>query len=140
MKAVDKFSKDQNAIDLVQLHKRVTNILIKNKHEKIPDKANNSEMTRDYEINLHKSNATLYLINKKAHLSKNYDNTLSTLAGDFLAPSLLSSIDHGTGMVSCLNNVPIDLVCFGNHECDVPHESLKRRIDEFQGDWINRYD
>ena len=73
-------------------------------------------------------------------LSKNYDNTLSTLAGDFLAPSLLSSIDHGTGMVSCLNNVPIDLVCFGNHECDVPHESLKRRIDEFQGDWINRYD
>ena len=78
----------------------------------------------------------------KAHIkgmSDGHQNILSTLAGDFLAPSLLSSIDHGTGMVECLNNIPIDVVCFGNHECDVPHESLKRRIHEFQGTWINRY-
>ena len=71
-------SQSQNAIDLVQLFKRVTNILIKNKHEKIPNKANISKMT-DYEINLHKSNATLYSINEKAHLSKDYDIILQNL-------------------------------------------------------------
>ena len=79
VQAVDKFSKDQNAIDLVQLYKRVTNILIKNKHEKIPNKANISKMTEDYEINLHKSNATLYSINEKAHLNKDYDTILQNL-------------------------------------------------------------
>ena len=79
VQAVEKFSKDQNAIDLVQLYKRVTNILIKNKHEKIPNKANISKMTEDYEINLHKSNATLYSINEKAHLSKDYDIILQNL-------------------------------------------------------------
>jgi len=79
VQAVDKFSKDQRAIDLVQLYKRVTNILIKNKHEKIPNKANISKMTENYEINLHKSNATLYLINEKAHLSKDYDIILQNL-------------------------------------------------------------
>ena len=79
VQAVDKFSKDQRAIDLVQLYKRVTNILIKNKHEKIPNKANISKMTEDYEINLHKSNATLYSINEKAHLNKDYDTILQNL-------------------------------------------------------------
>ena len=79
VRAVNKFSQDQNAIDLVQLYKRVTNILIKNKHEKIPDKTNISKMTEDYEITLHKSNTTLYLINEKAHLSKDYDTILQNL-------------------------------------------------------------
>merc|ERR1712224_660493 len=40
-------------------------------------------------------------------------------------------------MVDCLNALPTDYVCFGNHECDVPHESLLERIDEFQGKWLN---
>jgi 5'-nucleotidase len=31
-----------------------------------------------------------------------FDNVVTTLAGDFLAPSLLSSIDHGRGMVSIM--------------------------------------
>lgn len=66
-----------------------------------------------------------------------YKNVLTTLAGDFLGPSLLSSLDHGTGMVDCLNAVPVDAVCFGNHETDVPYESLKKRIKEYKGAWIN---
>lgn len=64
-------------------------------------------------------------------------NLLTTVAGDFLGPSLLSSLDHGTGMVDCLNAIPVDAVCFGNHETDVPYESLKRRLAEFKGAWIN---
>ena len=48
-------------------------------------------------------------------------------AGDFVAPSLLSSIDHGRGMVDVLNQVGVGVVCFGNHESDVQHESLAVR-------------
>jgi len=62
---------------------------------------------------------------------------LTTLAGDFLAPSLLSSIDHGHGMVDVMNAIPVDAVCFGNHECDVPHASLMSRISEYKGKWLN---
>lgn len=65
------------------------------------------------------------------------NNVLTTLAGDFLGPSLLSSLDHGKGMVDCLNNVPVDVVCFGNHESDVPYQSLARRVKEFNGTWLN---
>lgn len=64
-------------------------------------------------------------------------NVLTTLAGDFLAPSLLSSIDHGHGMVDVMNSIPIDAVCFGNHECDVPHQALLSRIKEYKGKWLN---
>ncbi len=65
------------------------------------------------------------------------DLLLSTLAGDFIAPSLLSSLDHGAGMVACLNAVPITHVCFGNHEQDVPFASLQARAREFSGTWLN---
>ena len=36
-----------------------------------------------------------------------------------------------------MNNVPVDAVCFGNHECDVPYEALVDRINEFNGIWLN---
>merc|ERR1719265_757434 len=41
--------------------------------------------------------------------------TVTMLTGDFLAPSLLSSIDKGEGMINCLNALPVDYVCWGNH-------------------------
>lgn len=62
---------------------------------------------------------------------------LTTLAGDFLAPSLLSSLDHGAGMVACLNALPVTHVCFGNHEQDVPADALAARVREFRGVWLN---
>ena len=40
-------------------------------------------------------------------------------------------------MVDVMNNVPIDAVCFGNHEADVPFASLVSRVNEFQGAWVN---
>ena len=45
--------------------------------------------------------------------------TLAVLAGDFVAPSLLSSIDHGHAKVDCMNMSGVDYVCIGNHENDV---------------------
>ncbi len=65
------------------------------------------------------------------------DLTLTTLAGDFVAPSLLSSLDHGRAMVDALNAVPITHVCFGNHEQDVPYAELVARTQEFRGVWLN---
>lgn len=62
---------------------------------------------------------------------------LACLAGDFLAPSILSSMDKGLGVVECLNSLGISHVCFGNHEGDHGLDVLKKRIDEFQGTWLN---
>ena len=67
-------------------------------------------------------------------------NTITMLPGDFLAPSLLSSLDKGRGMVDILNRVGgvgIQYVCFGNHENDVPIEDMRKRIGEFKGVWLN---
>jgi 2',3'-cyclic-nucleotide 2'-phosphodiesterase (5'-nucleotidase family) len=52
------------------------------------------------------------------------------LAGDFLAPSLLSSIDGGRGMVDCLNAVGVTHVILGNHEDDLPEDELWARLRE----------
>lgn len=52
------------------------------------------------------------------------------LAGDFVAPSLLSSIDAGRGMVDCMNAVGITHVVLGNHEDDIPPEQLRLRLKE----------
>jgi 5'-nucleotidase len=69
--------------------------------------------------------------------SQGPDRTLFVLAGDFLGPSLLSSLDKGTGMVDCLNAIGVTHVCFGNHENDIPMSSLPRRIRQSQFVWVN---
>lgn len=65
------------------------------------------------------------------------DRFLVTLAGDFLAPSILSSLDKGAAMIDCLNAIPITHVVFGNHEDDVGMAELTRRVTEFRGTWLN---
>ncbi len=65
------------------------------------------------------------------------DVLLTTLAGDFVAPSLLSSLDGGRGMVDCLDAVPVTHVCFGNHEQDIPYAELVARTQQFRGTWLN---
>ena len=47
---------------------------------------------------------------------------VSMLTGDFLAPYLLSSIDNGEGMMMAINETPIDILTWGNHEADIPHK------------------
>jgi 2',3'-cyclic-nucleotide 2'-phosphodiesterase (5'-nucleotidase family) len=65
------------------------------------------------------------------------DKTLVILAGDFLGPSLLSSLDKGRGMVDCLNQCGFTHVCFGNHETDVPCEAIAQRILQSRFVWVN---
>lgn len=65
-------------------------------------------------------------------------NVVTALPGDFLAPSLLSSLDSGYSMVKVMNHIPINLVCFGNHDGnDIPYSKLGHRIEEFNGEWLN---
>lgn len=66
-----------------------------------------------------------------------YKNCVCVLAGDFLAPSLLSSLNKGAGMMHCMNLLGFDMVCFGNHENDVDVGSLRKRVSEFKGAWLN---
>jgi len=72
-----------------------------------------------------------------ADMSEGQANVLTVLAGDFLGPSVLSSLDQGRGIVDVMNRTPINAVCFGNHESDVAFPSLVKRINEFQGAWLN---
>ncbi len=65
------------------------------------------------------------------------DLLLTTLAGDFVGPSMLSSLDCGRGMIDCMNAVPVTLVVLGNHEADIPVEELRKRIREFRGTWLS---
>ena len=63
-------------------------------------------------------------------------NTIAVLSGDFLNPSLISSIRidgvpiAGEQMVAAMNAVGIDYVTFGNHEFDVSGALLERRLAE----------
>ena len=52
------------------------------------------------------------------------------LAGDFLSPSTLSSIDGGRGMVSTLRSIGITHVSIGNHEADLRLDSLRERLQD----------
>lgn len=67
-------------------------------------------------------------------------NTISMLTGDFLAPYLLSSLDNGVGMMNMIVNTPIDYLTWGNHEADIPHQEVCKRVREYYesgGKWIN---
>lgn len=83
----------------------------------------------------------VYELDKLAHMKTCVDhhrteNCVVLLAGDFLGPSLLSSLDHGRGMVDILNRVGVQYVCFGNHEQDVPHTEMLQRIRESKFEWL----
>lgn len=62
--------------------------------------------------------------------------TLFTLAGDFLAPSLLSSLDSGHGMVDVMNALGVTHVTFGNHEDDLDVPTLQLRMAELDAVWL----
>lgn len=55
---------------------------------------------------------------------------ITTVNGDFLFPSILSSYDHGFHRVDLMNDLGVDLVVLGNHEFDFGIDVLKKRIRE----------
>lgn len=70
-------------------------------------------------------------------------NTFMVMAGDFLSPSVYGSLTYegkrirGRQMIDAMNAAGFDLVCFGNHEFDIPEKDLQDRIDESRFTWIS---
>jgi 2',3'-cyclic-nucleotide 2'-phosphodiesterase (5'-nucleotidase family) len=57
---------------------------------------------------------------------------MCVLAGDFVGPSILSSLDAGRAMVACMNDVGVTHAVLGNHEDDIPTSELRERIHELR--------
>jgi 5'-nucleotidase/UDP-sugar diphosphatase len=62
---------------------------------------------------------------------------LFVLAGDALSPSLASKFYRGRQMVEALSAAKLDYATFGNHEFDVPLDTLLARIAESKFKWIS---
>src|SRR5580765_1601149 len=61
---------------------------------------------------------------------------LMALAGDFLSPSVASSVFKGEQMVAALNAAGLDFATFGNHEFDFGIDVLAQRMSESKFQWI----
>jgi 5'-nucleotidase/UDP-sugar diphosphatase len=63
--------------------------------------------------------------------------TLFLLAGDFLSPSLLSKYYGGAQMIEALNAAKLDYATFGNHEFELPRDTLVARIHASNFKWLS---
>jgi len=78
---------------------------------------------------------------RKELLAKN-PNTFTTLAGDFISPSVIGTLKYegkrirGKQMVETLNALGLDVTVFGNHEFDYDYEDLQARLNESKFSWI----
>lgn len=62
---------------------------------------------------------------------------LFVLAGDVLSPSLLSKYYSGRQMVEAFNAAQLDYATFGNHEFELPLDTLEDRIAKSDFRWLS---
>ncbi len=72
----------------------------------------------------------------KQQLSQNGHPVIMLLAGDFLSPSVASSVFKGEQMVATLNAAGLDYATLGNHEFDFGIDVLKQRMAESRFTWV----
>ena len=58
------------------------------------------------------------------------------LAGDFLSPSVASSVFKGEQMIAALNAAGLDMATLGNHEFDYGDDVLIERMKEARWQWV----
>ena len=58
------------------------------------------------------------------------------LAGDFLSPSVASTVFKGEQMIAALNAAGLDLATLGNHEFDFGDDLLIQRMHEAKWRWV----
>src|SRR5882724_81390 len=58
------------------------------------------------------------------------------IAGDFLSPSVASSVFKGEHMIAALNAAGLDLATLGNHEFDFGDDVLITRMREAKWQWV----
>jgi 2',3'-cyclic-nucleotide 2'-phosphodiesterase (5'-nucleotidase family) len=61
---------------------------------------------------------------------------ITTVNGDFLSPSIYSSVYKGKHMIDLFNLMEVDVVTFGNHEFDLGVDVLKDRIKDSNFIWL----
>ncbi|MGE3465770.1 MAG: bifunctional UDP-sugar hydrolase/5'-nucleotidase [Pyrinomonadaceae bacterium] len=72
---------------------------------------------------------------KKAAIAEN-PNTIFTLGGDTLSPSVETLTYKGAQMIDAWNAVGIDYSVFGNHEFDIKTPALLDRVKESKFQWL----
>ena len=72
---------------------------------------------------------------KKEALKKN-PNTLFTLGGDTVSPSVETRTYRGAQMIDAWNALGLDYAVFGNHEFDLKTPELLQRIKESKFPWL----
>lgn len=78
--------------------------------------------------------AELYTLLKEERMRAK--ESIFTVNGDFLFPSLLSMSTHGAHMVSLFNDLGVDYVVFGNHEFDFGSDIVRSRVKESTFLWL----
>ncbi len=76
------------------------------------------------------------LITLKKEALKENPNTIFTLGGDTLSPSVETRTYKGAQMIDAWNAVGIDYAVFGNHEFDVKTDVLLQRMKESKFTWL----
>jgi 5'-nucleotidase len=72
----------------------------------------------------------------KRRLAQDGRTPLLLLAGDFLSPSVASSVFKGEQMISALNAAGLDFATLGNHEFDFGDQVLIDRMNEARWQWL----
>lgn len=72
----------------------------------------------------------------KQKLAADGRTPLLVLAGDFLSPSVASSVFKGEQMIAALNAAGLDLATLGNHEFDFGPDVLIQRMAEARWHWV----
>jgi 2',3'-cyclic-nucleotide 2'-phosphodiesterase (5'-nucleotidase family) len=72
----------------------------------------------------------------KQELAKTVHAPFLVIAGDFLGPSVASSVFKGEQMIAALNTAGLDLATLGNHEFDFGDDVLIQRMREATFPWV----
>ena len=76
------------------------------------------------------------LLTLKKQALKDNPNTIFTLGGDTLSPSVETRTYKGAQMIDAWNAVGIDYAVFGNHEFDLKTDVLLQRMKESRFQWL----
>ena len=72
----------------------------------------------------------------KQQLAASGKSVLLLLSGDFISPSVASTVFKGRQMVEALNTAGLDIATLGNHEFDFGPDVLRERMKESRWQWV----
>ncbi len=64
------------------------------------------------------------------------ENSITTLGGDLISPSVMSGVTKGAQMITVMNALGMDYAGLGNHEFDFGADILEARLKESKFTWL----